>query len=970
MSRVPREGRPQKRAKKNVSTQKAKKKKKTTLERRVASVTRGSHVSRVFSPLSAFSLCHEKKTRQRKRRLLLRVYVQLRFYETCVYVIENKKRIERLFSIFVGEKVNTKNMTFPLVLAFVFLVFVCRDHERDALFVVRCEEEEEEKRRTTPVVLLPRVAWSMREKRCIDQTPFASQNRFREDFGFVLEKVVPTFCCAGGEELAMWSNAAKRRERVAFCDDEEEEEEDDDESSQTRRDDDALAAIVDAVLKKHSVELKPKEHLYVNTSSMVSTFDGNGIATTVQKRGGSFEITYVPTSNMRRANASNASTIWTIEDSFENYVSNDASTAAVGARESCDQWPGTPPRFRVRYGPKYFMDGIENVMKDVIVVETHVTCQQYIFVAPSDVMFQKNPVFANASRLLNTTDDDENESYLAVSLVVSIQIIYPNGVDATSSLLVKVFVNGQPLSLATMQNVPFQSSYSSPATNVLSKFIRLGDHCCFDGHVKYFAVYDETLNASDVKVLYNARHRERMPKTILTNTPSVVDVVVEDDGYEKREIQVLVIDTDEIHDAFKIALIQSPLAGRVGSCESSALTFCAGARCVFCYYPPHQLRTASMSSTSTFIEFVVLPFDANVTEYQTSEVDSAKMRVTFNLLPPLLACIFREDVERDTFSKFCSTKANTILLNITEDEDTIIRVCVNDTRTSSLSIPSDWRNEHFNFVRFPVRGAAYWRGMHTGIIEVDGRVFACARFSYAPVKNYHGSDIATVRIASTNSGANVTLIKQIVFNVINIEDAKTLVVVPSKKKKNEDVVDWMSRVDLSHSVTISNAGIDSDAFSVRVSIDSTLRNLIFMTNDTALDALTSLPLLRGDGGGDPKIEFEAMPSVANALLESMEYLNVYSGRHNLDDDDDDGYINDTVTVRISSVAHPATLQSSETSMRLRVKPPSIESYRLALMNNTFEDDENKTFATLLGMLAALCVLGLQLANLRRLKIKS
>ena len=260
--------------------------------------------------------------------------------------------------------------------------------------------------------------------------------------------------------------------------------------------------------------------------------------------------------------------------------------------------------------------------------------------------------------------------------------------------------------------------------------------------------------------------------------------------------------------------------------------------------------------------------------------------------------------------------------------------------------------------------------MHTGIIEVDGRVFACARFSYAPVKNYHGSDIATVRIASTNSGANVTLIKQIVFNVINIEDAKTLVVVPSKKKKNEDVVDWMSRVDLSHSVTISNAGIDSDAFSVRVSIDSALRNLIFMTNDTALDALTSLPLLRGDGGGDPKIEFEAMLSVANALLESMEYLNVYSGRHNLDDDDDDGYINDTVTVRISSVAHPATLQSSETSMRLRVKPPSIESYRLALMNNTFEDDENKTFATLLGMLAALCVLGLQLANLRRLKIKS
>jgi hypothetical protein len=915
---------------------------------RVASVTRA--IFRVRQSLLLFAT----RRRDRKRRLLLRACTRLRFYEECFYSYDREQKKEsRDFSIsYRGEKVNTKNMTsFPL-LAF-FLVFFCRTHERDAL-VVRCEEEEE-RRRTTPVVL-PRVAWSMREKRCIDQTPFASKGRsFRED-GFVLEKV-PTF--TGAEELAMWSNAAKRRGRVA-CDDEEEEDE-----AQTRRDDDALAAIVDAVLKKQSVELKPKEHLYVNTSSMVSTFDENSITTTVQKRGGSFEITYVPTSNMRRANASNVSTIWTIEDSFENYVSNDVSTAAVGARESCDQWPGTPPRFRVRYGPKYFMDGIENLMKDVIVVETHVTCQQYIFVAPSEVMFQKNPVFANASRLLNTTDDDENESYLAVSLVVSIQIIYPNGVDATS-LLVKVFVNGQPLSLATMQNVPFQSSYSSPATNVLSKFIRLGDHCCFDGYVKYFAVYDETLNASDVKVLYNVRHRERMPKTILTNTPSVIDVVVEDDGYEKREIQVLVIDTDEIHDAFKIALIQSPLVGRVGSCESSTLTFCTGARCVFCYYPPHQLRTASMSSTSTFIEFVVLPFDANVTEYQTSEVDSAKKRVTFNLLPPLLACIFREDVERDTFSKFCSTKANTILLNITEDEDTIIHVCVNDTRTSSLSISSNWRNEHFDFVQFPVRGAAYWREMHTGIIEVDGRVFACARFSYAPVKNYHGSDIATVRIASTNSSAKVTLIKQIVFNVINIEDAKTLVVVPSKKK-NEDVVDWMSRVDLSHSVTISNAGIDSDAFSVRVSVESILQNLIFMTNDTALDVLASLPLLRGDGGGDPKIEFEAMPSVANALLESMEYLNVYSGRHNLDDD---GYINDTVTIRISSVAHPATLQSSETSIRLRVKLPSIESYRLALMNNTFEDDENKTFATLLGMLAALCVLGLQLANLRRLKIKS
>ena len=154
-------------------------------------------------------------------------------------------------------------------------------------------------------------------------------------------------------------------------------------------------------------------------------------------------------------------------------------------------------------------------------------------------------------------------------------------------------------------------------------------------------------------------------------------------------------------------------------------------------------------------------------------------------------------------------------------------------------------------------------------------MFACARFSYAPVKI----------IMERYSDRSYCIDKQRCKCNINKanclqrdkhRDAKTLVVVPSKKK-NEDVVDWMSRVDLSHSVTISNAGIDSDAFCVRVSIDSTLRNLILLTNDTALDALTSLPLLRGGSVGDPKIEFEAMPLRLPTLLESMEYLNVYSG---------------------------------------------------------------------------------------------
>ena len=52
--------------------------------------------------------------------------------------------------------------------------------------------------------------------------------------------------------------------------------------------------------------------------------------------------------------------------------------------------------------------------------------------------------------------------------------------------------------------------------------MRLGDHCCFDGYVKYFAVYDGTLNASDVKVLYNVGHR-RIPKRFSqTRRPSLM----------------------------------------------------------------------------------------------------------------------------------------------------------------------------------------------------------------------------------------------------------------------------------------------------------------------------------------------------------------------------------------------------------------------------------------------------------------
>ena len=60
------------------------------------------------------------------------------------------------------------------------------------------------------------------------------------------------------------------------------------------------------------------------------------------------------------------------------------------------------------------MDGTENA---AVIVETHVQCQQYAFVAPEEVMFRTNPVFENSYRW--NSSSDSNESYLAVSLVVS-----------------------------------------------------------------------------------------------------------------------------------------------------------------------------------------------------------------------------------------------------------------------------------------------------------------------------------------------------------------------------------------------------------------------------------------------------------------------------------------------------------------------------------------------------------------------
>ncbi len=164
------------------------------------------------------------------------------------------------------------------------------------------------------------------------------------------------------------------------------------------------------------------------------------------------------------------------------------------------------------------------------------------------------------------------------------------------------------------------------------------------------------------------------------------------------------------------------------------------------------------ASIATFIEFLALPFDANVTEYPLSAIESARVRVTVNLLPPLLACVFREDAEHDAQS--CLTKTNTVVLNVTEDEETVVHICVNDTRVhSSMMSSGNMQNVNVNFIQFPTKGAAYWQESRKYAIEVDGRVFACSTFSYTPVNNYHGSDIATIRVASTSNDVTATFTK-------------------------------------------------------------------------------------------------------------------------------------------------------------------------------------------------------------------
>ena len=111
--------------------------------------------------------------------------------------------------------------------------------------------------------------------------------------------------------------------------------------------------VADTRLRTESIKLKPKEHLYVNSSAVISAFENTDSTNPFSLPLGtnsSFEITFVPTQTMLSANASSGyATIWTLEDSFENYTPNGGTTPSVDAREPCDAWPGVPPRFRVRY---------------------------------------------------------------------------------------------------------------------------------------------------------------------------------------------------------------------------------------------------------------------------------------------------------------------------------------------------------------------------------------------------------------------------------------------------------------------------------------------------------------------------------------------------------------------------------------------------------------------------------------------
>ena len=158
----------------------------------------------------------------------------------------------------------------------------------------------------------------------------------------------------------------------------------------------------------------------------------------------------------------------------------------------------------------------------------------------------------------------------------------------------------------------------------------------------------------------------------------------------------------------------------------------------------------------------------------------------------------------------------------------------------------------------------------------------------------------------------------------NIEDVKT--VVDHRENSDEAIfAAWMSRVQFFETekyrqfLSIANAGIDTNEFLMRVSITSSLGNLLLITNDTALDRVFSLLLLRGDGGGDSEIMFDATPDVTNEILASLEYLNVCGLMFfcpDVEDHEEKKFLVDTVIVRASS----ANVTSEKTIVIHATKP--------------------------------------------------
>ena len=71
--------------------------------------------------------------------------------------------------------------------------------------------------------------------------------------------------------------------------------------------------VVDSYLGTESIKLKPKEHLYANSSAVLAAFENSNRLGT----NSSFEIVLMPTETMRNASASSAATIWTLEDSLK-----------------------------------------------------------------------------------------------------------------------------------------------------------------------------------------------------------------------------------------------------------------------------------------------------------------------------------------------------------------------------------------------------------------------------------------------------------------------------------------------------------------------------------------------------------------------------------------------------------------------------------------------------------------------------